>query len=53
MTVKAKKVKDEKEDNTTPVALKALDDEANGGTSNEAGENMFSSSGVAEPTCKY
>ena len=47
MTVKAKKAKDEKEDNTIPVALKALDD---GGTSNEAGENI---SIVAEPICKY
>ena len=52
--MKAKKVKDEKEDNTTPVALQALvDDDANEESINGAVDRAFPNSSVTEPTCKY
>eukprot|EP00731_Ephydatia_muelleri_P033340 Em0028g15a len=51
VTVKAKKVKDEKEDNTTPVALQALvDDDANEESINGAVDRAFPNSSVTEPT---
>ena len=54
VTVPAKKVKDEKKDETTPIALKALDeDSSTGGFADDLGVGIFSSDAMVEPPCKY
>ena len=53
VTVKAKQVKDEKKDNTTPVALQALvDDDASEEGLNGAVDRAFPNPNVMEPPCK-